>query len=80
MTELMLLSPGAGGWRAFPLLPIQQADAVIWGASVVQYSADAGSPTAIPGPDEWPELGHRSAILASVGAVTCGDAVAWCFV
>ena len=27
-----------------------------------------------------PELGHRSAILASVGAVTCGDAVAWCFV
>lgn len=53
MTELMLLSPGAGGWRAFPLLPIQQADAVIWGASVVQYSADAGSPTAIPGPDEW---------------------------
>ncbi len=28
----------------------------------------------------WPELGHRSAILASVGAVTCGDAVAWCFV
>jgi hypothetical protein len=30
--------------------------------------------------DIEPELGHRSAILASVGAVTCGDAVAWCFV
>ena len=42
MTELMLLSPEVGRWRPVPLLPVQQADAVIWSASVVQYSADTG--------------------------------------
>ena len=44
-----------------------------------QIAAQGMSRTSVAAVIE-PELGHRSAILASVGAVTCGDAVAWCFV
>ncbi len=78
----------AGGWYRVEVrpAPIALNRRMTRGAELMA-NAELGAAKAAKDDEfytQWadiePELGHRSAILASVGAVTCGDAVAWCFV